>query len=69
MRHLTIIDQAIGSQWTALHGDCVHAMRDLPDASVGFSVYSPPFGDLFVYSDSIADMGNCADDAQFFEQY
>lgn len=69
MRHPTILDQATGGRWTALHGDCVHAMADLPDASVGFAVYSPPFGDLFVYSDSIADLGNCADDAQFFEQY
>jgi hypothetical protein len=44
-------------------------MKGLPDESVGFSVFSPPFGDLFVYSDSVADLGNVGSDAEFFEQY
>lgn len=65
----TIINQADGKNWTAVHGDCVMGMSDLPDESVGFSIYSPPFVDLFVYSDSAADMGNCAGDVDFFEQY
>lgn len=65
----TIINQATGKNWTAVHGDCVLGMSDLPDESVGFSIYSPPFVDLFVYSDSAADMGNCTDDVSFFEQY
>lgn len=65
----TIINQACGKNWTAIHGDCVLGMSDLPDESIGFSVYSPPFVDLFVYSDSAADMGNCADDVGFFDQY
>jgi len=65
----TIINQASGKNWTAIYGDCVLGMSDLPDESVGFSVYSPPFVDLFVYSDSAADMGNCADDVSFFDQY
>lgn len=65
----TIIDQANGKNWTAVHGDCMHMLTDLPDESVHFSVYSPPFVDLFVYSDSAADMGNCKSDAEFYEQY
>jgi DNA modification methylase len=36
---------------------------------VGFSVYSPPFGDLFIYSDSEADMGNSSGDGEFFDHY
>jgi DNA modification methylase len=44
-------------------------MRQLPDRSVGFSVYSPPFGNLFCYSDSECDMGNSADNAEFFTHY
>ena len=44
-------------------------MSELPEASVHFSVYSPPFVDLFVYSDSAADLGNCKNDGEFFEQY
>jgi hypothetical protein len=44
-------------------------MPQLPDGCVDFSIYSPPFGDLFVYSDSANDLGNNASDDDFFEQY
>ena len=57
-----------GDKFAMYHGDCVDVLRQLPDESVGFSVYSPPFGSLFVYSDSAADMGNSTDD-EFAEHY
>lgn len=63
------LNSAAGKEWAAYHGDCCAVLPQLPDASVGFSVYSPPFGNLFVYSDSVADMGNCADDAEFGAHY
>ena len=62
------IDGAEGEGWQAIHGDCVDVMSHLPSDSVGFSVYSPPFGSLFVYSESAADMGNSTDD-EFAEHY
>jgi hypothetical protein len=40
-------------------------VRDLPDASVGFSVFSPPFASLYTYSDDDRDMGNCRDADEF----
>jgi DNA modification methylase len=58
-----------GEKFAVFHGDCVDVAAQLPDNSIGFSVYSPPFGNLFVYSDSAADMGNTANDAEFFQQY
>jgi DNA modification methylase len=58
-----------GNNYTLYHGDCVDVVRQMPDASVGFSVYSPPFSSLFTYSDSVADMGNSANDAEFFRHY
>lgn len=57
-----------GQAFAAYHGDCVDVMRQLPADSVDFSVYSPPFGQLFVYSSSIADMGNSTDE-QFDQHY
>lgn len=60
---------AHGRAFAAYHGDCVDVVRQLPDASVGFSVYSPPFAGLYIYNDSIADMGNCANDEEFLEHY
>lgn len=58
-----------GNGWAAYHGDCVDVLRQMPDASVGFSVYSPPFSNLFVYSDSEADIGNSANDDEFAQHY
>jgi len=49
-------------------GDCVKMARKLPDNSIDYSVFSPPFADLFVYSNSDHDMGNCKDDAEFVAQ-
>lgn len=56
------LNAAEGNNWQAVHGDCVDVLSQMPDASIDFSVYSPPFGALFVYSDSAADMGNSTDD-------
>ena len=68
-REFRCLNQQIGTSYTAINGDCVDVVRQLPDMSVGFSVYSPPFGDLFVYSDSEADMGNSSSDGEFFDHY
>lgn len=64
-----VIDQAEGKGWSAYNADCVPFTAALPDNSIDFSVYSPPFSSLYIYSESVADMGNCANDAEFFEQY
>lgn len=63
------LGEAHGRSYAAYHGDCVDVVAQLPDNSVGFSVYSPPFSNLFVYSDSVADMGNSASDEEFSEHY
>ena len=63
------LDDAHGDAWAAYNGDCVDVLRQFPDDSVGFSVYSPPFGSLFTYSDSEADMGNCGSDGEFARHY
>jgi DNA modification methylase len=63
------LNSAQGKSWQAVHGDCVDVLRQMPDESVGFSVYSPPFSGLYIYNDSEADMGNCASDDEFATQY
>lgn len=57
-----------GRNWQAVHGDCVDVLAQMPSETIDFSVYSPPFGSLFVYSDSVADMGNSTDD-EFADHY
>lgn len=55
--------------WTIYNGDCVQACNLLKDSSIDFCIHSPPFANLYIYSDSMADMGNCANYGEFFEQY
>lgn len=58
-----------GDGWTLHLADCVEVAQGLADASIDFSVYSPPFASLYTYSNSDRDMGNCANDEVFMEQY
>jgi DNA modification methylase len=50
-------------------GDCVEVLEGLPERSVDYSIFSPPFASLYTYSNSPRDMGNCRDHAEFFEQF
>lgn len=58
---------ARGNCWTMHLGDCVEVSRALPDKSVDFSVFSPPFCSLYIYSEALADMGNSASDEEFMK--
>ena len=69
MASLRSINAANGERFVAWHGDCVDVLRQMPDNSVDMSVFSPPFSGLYIYNNSIADMGNCADDAEFLTHY
>lgn len=57
-----------GDGYTIHLGDCVKWARRMEDNSIDYSVFSPPFADLFVYSNSDHDMGNCKDDEEFAAQ-
>lgn len=63
------LDQQSGDGWTAYNGDCVEVVSALPDRSVDYSIFSPPFASLYTYSNSPRDMGNCRTDAEFFEHF
>lgn len=58
-----------GDGWRLILDDCVRALSREPENSIGFSIFSPPFSNLYIYSDSIADMGNTADLEEFMTQY
>lgn len=63
------LNQEHGTDWTVYNGDCVEVVKGIPDDSVGFSVFSPPFASLYVYSNSERDMGNSSDYAEFWEHF
>ena len=60
---------AQGEGWTVHLGDCVEVAREMPDNSVDYSVFSPPFASLYTYSNSDRDMGNCKSTSEFYEHF
>jgi len=69
MDKVKVINQKITEHYCMYHGDCVEVVRGIPNDSVGFSIFSPPFASLFTYSNSARDMGNCRDDEEFVTHF
>src|SRR5690242_14181274 len=63
------LGEAHGQRFAAYQGDCVDILAQLPSATVGFAVFSPPFSNLYCYSDSVVDFGNSENDEQFIAHY
>lgn len=58
-----------GDRWAIYLADCIEVMNGLPEGIIDLAIFSPPFSDLFVYSDSERDMGNCGSHEEFMEHY
>jgi DNA modification methylase/superfamily II DNA or RNA helicase len=50
-------------------GDSVQLIKDVPDNSIGFSMFSPPFAELYTYSSELEDMGNSKNYKEFFTAF
>ena len=48
-----------------MRGDCVQRSKELADDSIDFMVFSPPFQDLYTYSNYVEDMGNVTSPDEF----
>jgi hypothetical protein len=58
------------TEWYQIrNGDSVQLIRQLENESVGFSVFSPPFADLYTYSSFAEDMGNSANWQEFLVHF
>lgn len=66
---MNCLDTASGENWTLYHGDCIEIMQGLPDLSVDYSIFSPPFASLYTYSNSPRDLGNCRTYEDFFAHF
>ena len=66
---MKVLNQVVKDQYTLYQGDCVEVIKGLPDDSIHYSIFSPPFASLYTYSNSDRDMGNCNRDEQFYEQF
>ncbi len=58
-------DDVITDRYKLLKGDCIKRIKEIDSESIGFSVFSPPFADLYTYSDSLEDMGNSTNWKEF----
>lgn len=61
--------QDVKNKYAIYCGDSCEVMQSIPDNSMHFSVYSPPFASLYTYSNSERDLGNCRTHAEFYEQF
>lgn len=66
---MNVIDQKQGENYHAYNADCIEVAKALPDNSIGYSVYSPPFVSLYTFSNSDRDMSNNTGKGEFFDQY
>lgn len=66
---MKVISQVIEEKYSLYQGDCVEVLKGIPDDSIHYSIFSPPFASLYTYSNSDRDMGNCRKDSQFYEQF
>jgi len=57
------------NQYHLINGDCVQETKKLPDNCADIVVFSPPFAELYVYSDKEEDMGNVANYKQFEQHF
>lgn len=64
-----VINQTINEKYSLYNGDSCEIIKNIPDNSVHYSIFSPPFADLYVYSNSERDMGNCKTKSEFYEHF
>ena len=66
---MNVLNQAVGELYALYQGDCVEVSRAIPDESIHYTIFSPPFASLYTYSNSDRDMGNSRGDEEFQEHF
>jgi DNA modification methylase len=56
-------------KFTLYNADCIDFLRAVPENSIHFSVFSPPYMSLYIYSAHPRDIGNCQSDAEFWQHF
>lgn len=59
----------ISKDYALYNGDSAEILGMLPDNSVHYCIYSPPFQSLYTYSNSDRDLGNCRSAEEFYDQF
>ena len=66
---MEILNQQVKERYAFYHGDCIDVTKGIPDNSIHYTIFSPPFSSLYTYSNSDRDMGNSKNDEEFFTHF
>lgn len=66
---MNVNNQYITDRMSLYNGDSCEILKGIPDNSIHFEIYSPPFVSLYTYSNSDRDLGNCRTYEEFFQQF
>lgn len=66
---MNILNQMVNDRAAIYNADNVELMKGIPDNSIHYTIFSPPFSSLYTYSNSDRDMGNCKGDDEFMEHF
>lgn len=61
--------EQITENYSIYNSDCIDILKQLPEESIHFSIYSPPFFGLYQYSSSERDLSNSDNYSDFFNHY
>lgn len=64
-----VVSQTLEDQWALYNADCVDVTSGLPEGTIHYTVFSPPFASLYMFSDDPRDMSNCTDDQTFWTHF
>ena len=66
---MKVLNQVVNNNFALYHGDCVDVTKGIPDNSIHYTIFSPPFSSLYTYSNSDRDMGNSKSDEEFYKHF
>ena len=66
---MDVLDQVISKRYAAYNGDSCELIKNIPDNSIHYTIFSPPFASLYTYSNSDRDMGNSKGDDEFYTHF
>lgn len=66
---MNVLEQVIENRYAIYNGDSCEVMKAVPDNSVHYTIFSPPFASLYTYSNSDRDMGNSKGDDEFYNHF
>ena len=66
---MNVLEQVIENRYAIYNGDSCEIVKDIPDNSIHYTIFSPPFASLYTYSNSDRDMGNSKGDDEFYNHF